>query len=204
MPEKEAQSLRGENAGFVTRLVAFVIDIVIVAVAVLVINSLSTLILNFFNLDGILDGPSAGDTTFTKIFRIIYYGTLLIIYLLLIVAYHPFFWMLAEGRTPGKKLMGIQVVSQNGQKLRLGQCLKRFVGYWFSALVLFLGYLSVLIDDDRRSWHDKLAKTSVSYNWEAGYNRSVVSNVKERQELRAKHQATQHDQIRENVLKKEP
>jgi uncharacterized RDD family membrane protein YckC len=186
MPEQETQSLRGENAGFVSRLVAFVIDIVIVSVAVFVITGLGTLILHFFNLDTVLAEPTPTDTNFIKIFRIIYNVILIIIYLLLIIAYHPFFWMLAEGRTPGKYLMGIQVVTQRGQRLRLGQCLKRFAGYWLSALVLFLGYLSVLIDDDRRSWHDKLAKTSVTYVWEARYNQKVGKRVQERRALRSK------------------
>ena len=202
MPKKKSNRCAGK-CWFCDAIGGLFNDIVIVAVAVIVINSLSTLVLNFFSLDGILEWAKC---------RRHYLHENLPHYLLWHPAHHlsaahrripSLFRMLAEGRTPGK-LMGIQVVSQNGQKLRLGQCLKRFVGYWISAGVLFLGYLSVLTDDDRLAWHDRLAKTSVSYDWAVGYNRSVVSNVKERQELRAKHQATQHDQIRENVLKKEP
>lgn len=193
MTDTEAQSLRGEYAGFVTRLVAFIIDIVLVATAILVVSGIGTLILHFFNLDTVLEEPLATDSSFLRLFRIIYNAILLLIYLILIVGYHPFFWMLVDGRTPGKYLLGIQVISQTDQKLHLGQCFKRFIGYWFSALVLFLGYLSVLIDDERRSWHDKFAKTSVTYVWEARYNRSLVRRVKERQALHTQNRDSQHE-----------
>jgi uncharacterized RDD family membrane protein YckC len=45
--------------------------------------------------------------------------------------------------------------------------LRRYVGYYLSALALYAGYWWVLIDNRRQGWHDKLAGTIVVYAWDA-------------------------------------
>jgi uncharacterized RDD family membrane protein YckC len=80
--------------------------------------------------------------------------------------YYLFFWTLA-GQTPGKMLLGLRIVSLDGSHLTLWQALRRFIGYFLSALPLYAGYWWVLIDNRRQGWHDKLAGTVVVYIWDA-------------------------------------
>ena len=67
------------------------------------------------------------------------------------------------GRTPGKWLLGLQVVSSDGADLRLGRSVLRVLGYVVSLLPLGAGFLWVLGDDERRGWHDHIAGTQVIY-----------------------------------------
>lgn len=66
------------------------------------------------------------------------------------------------GRTPGKRLLRLQVVDLEGRP-RLGwyQSLERTHGYAASALLVFLGFLQVLWDREGLAMHDKLAGTTV-------------------------------------------
>jgi uncharacterized RDD family membrane protein YckC len=77
-----------------------------------------------------------------------------------------FFWTLA-GQTPGKALIGLRVVQTNGELLRAGRAFGGVLGYWLASLPFFLGFLWILVDDQRRGWHDHLTNTCVIYAWEA-------------------------------------
>jgi uncharacterized RDD family membrane protein YckC len=79
----------------------------------------------------------------------------------LVALYNVAFWRL-RGQTPGKWLQGIRVAPLGGGKLRLGRALLRLVGYLFSALPFYLGFLWIL-GPQRRGFHDRLAGTEVVY-----------------------------------------
>jgi uncharacterized RDD family membrane protein YckC len=49
-----------------------------------------------------------------------------------------------------------------------------------SALPLFAGFLWVLIDDERRGWHDRFAGTQVVYAWEARMGQRFAEVLRER------------------------
>ncbi len=67
-----------------------------------------------------------------------------------------------DGKTIGKRLMKLKVVSSSYGPVTLGSALIReSIGKFLSGLVLSLGYLTVLLDPQRRAWHDKWAKTYV-------------------------------------------
>jgi uncharacterized RDD family membrane protein YckC len=84
-----------------------------------------------------------------------------ILLLLLQAAYFSFCWSYIHGVTLGNRIMHIQVVSLSGHPLTLKQSLLRFVGFFLSEVVLFLGFLWIFWDKKRQGWHDKLAKTIV-------------------------------------------
>jgi uncharacterized RDD family membrane protein YckC len=69
------------------------------------------------------------------------------------------------GFTPGKGLLGLRIVRTDGQRVKLGAAVLRFIGYWLSALVLFLGFIWIIVDRRRQGWHDKLGRTVVIYGW---------------------------------------
>ncbi len=66
------------------------------------------------------------------------------------------------GATPGKVLLELRVVdARSGGRPGLGRCLVRYIGYFLSALPLGLGFVWMLFDRRRQTWHDKLARTRV-------------------------------------------
>ena len=70
-------------------------------------------------------------------------------------------WM-TFAATPGKLIVGIRVVdAATWEKLSFAQCVIRYVGYFVSALVIFLGYLWVMWHPRKQGWHDLLAKSVV-------------------------------------------
>ena len=78
-----------------------------------------------------------------------------------VAAYHVAFWR-AVGQTPGKWLMGVKIVPEEGGPLLLGRTLLRLFGYLLSALPFYLGFLWILCPE-RLGWHDRLARTEVVY-----------------------------------------
>jgi uncharacterized RDD family membrane protein YckC len=79
----------------------------------------------------------------------------------LVALYNVAFWRL-RGQTPGKWLLGVRVVPIAGGKLRVGRAVLRLLGYLFSALPFYLGFLWIL-GPQRRGFHDRLARTEVVY-----------------------------------------
>jgi uncharacterized RDD family membrane protein YckC len=77
-----------------------------------------------------------------------------IVYEALLIA----FW---NGQTIGKKAMGIRVVSRGGGPVPVGMAFVRSLMKIVSGMVLFLGYLWMLWDPNRQTWHDKVADTYV-------------------------------------------
>jgi uncharacterized RDD family membrane protein YckC len=71
------------------------------------------------------------------------------------------FW--AERRaTPGKLVVGLRIVdAETGGAPPVSRLVLRYVGYVVSAIPLLLGYLWMLWDPRRQTWHDKMAGTLV-------------------------------------------
>lgn len=153
------------QAGFVTRLVAFLLDIIFVTVGSIVFAALISLVLNFFGFSE--QNLHADDNTRTVI--AILETTIVIVsglsVLLFIPGYFVAFWVLF-GATPGKQLLGLKVIRTKKQRLGWGRATLRYIGYFISAIVLFIGYFWVLVDGRRQAWHDKLADTFVVYTWD--------------------------------------
>ncbi len=70
---------------------------------------------------------------------------------------------LRQGRTPGKRLLGLRVVAENtGDAPGLGRMFVREIpGRFVSGLIFGLGYLWAILDKNAQAWHDKIARTLV-------------------------------------------
>jgi uncharacterized RDD family membrane protein YckC len=79
------------------------------------------------------------------------------------VAYFTGFWSTA-GQTPGMRLLRLRVVAGDGSSPGLGRSLVRLFGLIVAILLLFTGFLPVLVDDRRRALQDFLAGTVVVYD----------------------------------------
>ena len=69
----------------------------------------------------------------------------------------------STGQTLGKKALGLKVVKvgTNQNPDYVTAFLREIVGRFISSLVLLLGYLWIIWDDKRQGWHDKIAGTVV-------------------------------------------
>ena len=168
------EALLGQYAGFVTRLIAFAIDQLIVGLVVSVVVLLAEFVTSAF---GANEWFGTGDLASTIVTILVVVTSALIF-----ILYDLLFWMLA-GQTPGKRFLGVRVVRTDGERLKWGNAIRRKVGYWISA-VLFLGYLWVLIDNRRQAWHDHLAGTMVLYSWPEQGGTPVTERLRRLRERR--------------------
>lgn len=148
------ESFHGQYAGMVSRSVAFLTDRLIIAGTLAALSGLGGLVFQQLRIDDWLGIGPLAPTTAAAVAAVVGACFDLI--------YCAGFWLLA-GRTPGKQAMGLLVVRTDGQRIRLGGALLRWLGYYVSGILL-LGYLWVLVDDRRQAFHDKLAGTVVVYS----------------------------------------
>ncbi len=81
--------------------------------------------------------------------------------LVALVLYFGLVTFLAKGRTLGKRVAGIRVVSTAHAHLTLWQCIERALGYGASALEGGFGFVQYFIHPNRRTVHDRIAETLV-------------------------------------------
>ncbi len=77
--------------------------------------------------------------------------------------YHVAFWAIA-GRTPGKWLLGLRVVTADGRRPGVVRSTIRFLAYSVSIAPLLAGVIAIAFDPRRRAWHDRIARTQVVYD----------------------------------------
>ena len=77
------------------------------------------------------------------------------------LVYYGFFLWKFNGRTPGKKWMGVRVVSLTGERVSLWQACERTLGYGASALEGGFGFVQFFINPNRCCVHDRIAETIV-------------------------------------------
>lgn len=67
------------------------------------------------------------------------------------------------GATPGKMLFGLKVVRPDGAPLTYGRAFGRYWAEMLSGFTLYIGYLMVAWDPEKRGLHDRVADTRVVY-----------------------------------------
>lgn len=80
---------------------------------------------------------------------------------LVALIYKPIFEASPLRATPGKAVLGMQVLSEEGQTLTLKQSYIRYFASIISGLILFIGYLMNLITEKKQTLHDMIAQTIV-------------------------------------------
>ena len=139
----------GDYAGFVTRAIAFAIDVALIDLAAAFVAIVAGL------------GISALDVPDVVVTIAIAIGG--VAYLAWFVGYFATFWS-TTGQTPGARVMGVRVVRAGcGEPVRVGAAVIRLAGMVLAAIPLFAGFLLILVDDRRRGLQDRLARTVVVY-----------------------------------------
>ena len=77
-----------------------------------------------------------------------------------LAAYGAVMWKV-KGSTIGGIICGLQVVRIDDRPIDWGTAIVRALGCFLSLIVFGLGFVWVAFDDDKQSWHDKIAGTTV-------------------------------------------
>ena len=126
------------------------------------------------------DGPSGPRASFgRRLVAVLVDGVLLgVVYFILVaifgenaaaglnliagIAYYTLLEGGAAGQTLGKKLLGIRVIDfSSGGSIGYGRAALRYVGRIVSSIPCLLGYLWMLWDKEKQTWHDKFATSVV-------------------------------------------
>jgi len=140
-PDPEAGPAPGVDfASPGARLVGYIVDILIQFVIVVVLGVLSIVL-------GVIFFPLAVITSLAII--------------VVSIGYFPYFWV-NGGQTPGMSVMKIKVVRDaDGGPLTWGTAILRWIGFWVSTIVFYIGFIWIFVDKRRRGWMDLLAGTVV-------------------------------------------
>lgn len=153
----EQDSLDQLHAGFVSRAIAFILDLAIMCAILLMSGVFVQLVTLYFPVNKILAhfiGAGVGDAL---------KAPLAFAFIFVVFAGYPVFFWAMLGETPGKRALGLRVVRRDGRPLSIWRSLLRYLAYWVSALPLFLGFAWIMVDKRRQGWHDKIAGTCVIY-----------------------------------------
>ncbi|MGE5334193.1 MAG: RDD family protein [Nitrososphaerota archaeon] len=156
-PWTQQGELAQAHAGFASRTIAFIIDLAIMAVILLLAGVFVQLMGLYFPLNKLLAqvaGVGAGEAL---------RAPLALASTVVLFAGYPIICWAMIGQTPGKWVLGLRVVRTDGRRLTIWRGVLRYLAYWLSALPLFLGFIWIIVDAKRQGWHDKIADTCVIY-----------------------------------------
>lgn len=154
-------------AGFWIRLLAYIIDnlVILLAIAVLAFLFISINIINPSNIYSI-------KTNNAVFFRfIIAFMPLFIALFVFGISYYVVGWS-KYGKTLGMKIVGIKVINYVGENLTFGNAFLRWLtGYFLPGLIPYISsilYIALAImigvDERKQGWHDKISKSFVVYD----------------------------------------
>ena len=132
-------------AGFVSRLIAFCIDLLAVVVVSLVVVSFAQALLNMFTVGGIVQQVTGQPQTVYGPVRTVVNIAVVLFSPVFAIAYPILFWSIF-GATPGMMLMGLYVRRVDGRRLGFGRAIVRWFGSILSAIPLFLGFAWIAVD----------------------------------------------------------
>lgn len=146
----EEAALRAHWGGFFRRLLAFIVDLFVLALFSLLLFRLSRI--------GFRVGMAAHQRAISwemveQMFRMVGVACLVLVCSYFVVLH-------ADGQTVGKWVMGLRVVNARREAIGYGRALLRGIAGVLTA-PLVIGYLRILWQREKRGWHDSLAGTWV-------------------------------------------
>jgi uncharacterized RDD family membrane protein YckC len=145
-------SAQGHYAGSVSRLAAYLIDLIVNTV----VFQLALASVSF--VAQIATGHSVSWHRDNIV--------VVIVYVLWQFVYFGFQWA-ANGKTLGMTLLGVHVVNADGTRLEPRRGWVRSLTFPLGFLTLGLGFLGILVQREHRAVYDLIAGTAVVYAWDA-------------------------------------
>ena len=143
----------GRYGGFWIRLVARLIDAILINVILLIVR---------IPFGVTMFGPTSGADPRGAAAR----SAMLFVTLLSVVAAacYEIFFIAARGATIGKMIFGLRVVRADGSKVSLGVSVGRYFAQLISSITLGIGYIMAGFDHQKRTLHDRICDTRVIYS----------------------------------------
>jgi uncharacterized RDD family membrane protein YckC len=136
-------------SGLATRILAFAVDVLIIQGVAWTVGAVAAVTASMLSLS---DTVEAVLLTVGAVVAVLWSA-----------GYFVFFWA-TTGQTPGNRLMQIRLQdAASGEPLSVGRAAVRVPAALLSALLLFTGYLLILVDSQRRALHDRLLHSVVVY-----------------------------------------
>lgn len=142
-------------AGFWIRFVAVMIDGIILAVAMGIVQ--------FAVLGSFMSFPHFDPTTRPEMVLAPLLGMIGVLTLVSIAisgTYESFF-IYKYGATPGKMALSLRVVRPNGAPIDLGRAIGRYFAKMLSQIILYIGYIMAGFDAEKKALHDMICDTRV-------------------------------------------
>jgi uncharacterized RDD family membrane protein YckC len=148
----EQPDRNGDYAGFVSRSVAWVVDLGVTSGVFMLALAAASFAASV--LTGKAISWSKGSPIIIAVFAV------------WLFIYYAYSWA-ANGKTFGAALLGVQVVGEDGGAAGPRRAVIRTLAFPLSFLLCGLGFTGILIGRERRALHDVLAGTVVVYAWSA-------------------------------------
>jgi uncharacterized RDD family membrane protein YckC len=156
-PRREAAAVH--VVGFWRRVAAAVIDLAIVVPAALIVAALAGWVtgvhlpgnLSVVDIDLWIDLVLATDPAL--VMGLVLFGAIGLTYLLV--------FQIVVGRTLGMRVLGIKIIDVYGDRPSAARCVARCAGYLAGIATLFLGFLWMGFDSEKRGLQDWIAGTYV-------------------------------------------
>ncbi len=136
--------------GFWIRLVAYLIDGILLNIAFGIIGAIVGI--NLIPADPAKMDPFEAMSSM---------GTFQLVAVVVTWLYFALMESSPRGATVGKMVCGLRVVTEQGERLTFLNATGRFFAKFISAIILFIGYLMVAFTDRKRGLHDIIADTLV-------------------------------------------
>jgi len=149
------QSGNVEYAGFGVRLLAWLVDLLVLLFLSFIIALISGFFIAFLLIYVSIVSANSSIVTFLSDFISGFIG------FSVNLLYFTLFWSSKFQGTPGKILLGLKIVDANGNKISYSTALIRYISTFISSLLLGIGYLWIIFDGKKQALHDKLASTYV-------------------------------------------
>lgn len=152
----------GQPGSFGARLMAFLIDVILVGIA----GSIIAWPLSFLLGGGIQLPPQGGrmseQEALAMTMKILAMSSRVIIFQIIVMwLYYALMESSAKQGTLGKKWCGLMVTNMDGNRIGFGRATGRFFGKYLSALLLYIGFLMCLWTEKKQCLHDIMAGTQV-------------------------------------------
>ena len=149
-------------AGFWIRFVAFVIDLIILGVVGLIVGLPIRMLLGVSTFTAVQSqDPNAILAMLPALMGAI--GLSMLINVVIGVAYDAYF-VSQKGATIGKLALGMQIIRLDGSRLSVGQAIGRYFGKVLSGIILYIGFIMIGFDSEKRGLHDRICNTLVIYS----------------------------------------
>jgi len=160
-----------EYGGFWIRVVAYIIDCIVVgivfSVALFVLISIGVIDFSpimelaedpVFQAGGEPD-PAQAFAAGQSVFQIL--GITSLVYLVIYWLYEAVLVSSPMQATPGKMAVGLRITDLQGQPIGFGRATGRFVGKLVSRIIAYIGFIMAAFSERKQSLHDMMAGTLV-------------------------------------------